>query len=81
MRRTTLTPRRLRRLVSPQVEMKHYAVYQVEDCGAVPTGHGPGIPLGLPPCSRMKFDANVSAARPAKTRVALQMPGGHYEES
>jgi|EP01046_Picozoa_sp_COSAG06_P039330 beta-D-xylosidase 4 len=44
------------------VEMKHYAVYQVEDCGAVPQGHGPGIPTGLPACSRMKFDANISAA-------------------
>ncbi len=42
------------------VEMKHYAVYQVEDCGAVPQGHGPGIPVGLPSCSRMKFDANIS---------------------
>ena len=44
------------------VEMKHYAVYQVEDCGAVPMGHGPGIPAGLPSCSRMKFNANISAA-------------------
>lgn len=44
------------------VEMKHYAVYQVEDCGAVPTGHGPGIPNNLPSCGRMGFDANISAS-------------------
>ena len=44
------------------VEMKHYAVYQAEDCGAVPTGHGPGIPTDLPKCGRMGFDANISAA-------------------
>ena len=44
------------------VEMKHYAVYQVEDCGAVPSGHGPGIPTNLPSCGRMGFDAHISAA-------------------
>jgi len=44
------------------VEMKHYAVYQAEDCGAVPSGYGPGIPKDLPSCNRMHFDANISAA-------------------
>lgn len=50
------------------VQMKHFAVYQVEDCGG--GGTSPGIP-SEPACSRMKFDANISASELNETSEHL----------
>ncbi len=53
------------------VQMKHFAVYQVEDCGG--GGIAPGVPTPEPSCSRMKFDAKVSTSELNETYATPEL--------